>query len=317
MKTPTHRPLFSVVIPAYNAASFLPATVESVLAQKEESWELVIVNDGSSDDTLAVARELARRRPDRIRALNKPNGGVSSARNEGLQSTKGELIAFLDADDLWLEDHLTELHVGLGVAEIAVSGARVFRKDLDDSEQLFGMDDNQIIGFPESLGGFNFIIPSCVGVHRSVYEELGGFDETPEVQHAEDWDYWLRAIERRKRFHFTKKITVGYRKHATAATSSLENAHNAAVYCLRKNIINGHPLSRYLEETAASYLRRLGNACIRTNRLKALWYFSKSRELKPNSIPTILAMFSCKVRCHWLYRFAKGAGARLRSAFSF
>ena len=88
----------SVVIPAYNAAGVLSQCVSSVLAQEGVEVEVVIVDDGSADDTLAVATGLAEADP-RVRVVSKPNGGVSSARNAGLDAATGEVVVFVDADD--------------------------------------------------------------------------------------------------------------------------------------------------------------------------------------------------------------------------
>ena len=97
-------PLVSVVIPAYNCADYIAATLKSVLAQKFTDWEVVVVNDGSPD-TEALERELT---PflDSIRYLKQANGGPSAARNLGVREGRGRYVAFLDSDDLWLPDHL-------------------------------------------------------------------------------------------------------------------------------------------------------------------------------------------------------------------
>jgi hypothetical protein len=97
--------LVSIVTPAYNAAASLPETVASVLAQSYPHWEYLIVNDGSKDNTLEVARALAEK-DERIKVIDQANQGVSTARNTGLAAAKGELLAVLDADDTWLPDNL-------------------------------------------------------------------------------------------------------------------------------------------------------------------------------------------------------------------
>jgi glycosyltransferase involved in cell wall biosynthesis len=91
-------PLVSVVIPCYNAAKFIKRTIASVLRNTYRPLEIVVVDDGSKDDSLTVARALEARHPE-VRVFSKPNGGVSSARNYGIKQTDAEYIAFLDADD--------------------------------------------------------------------------------------------------------------------------------------------------------------------------------------------------------------------------
>ena len=99
--------LFSVVIPLYNKADTIERTLRSVQAQKCRDFELIIVNDGSTDNSLEVVRALSNEIP--LQIIDKPNGGVSSARNAGASAAKGRFIALLDGDDVWFPDHLERL----------------------------------------------------------------------------------------------------------------------------------------------------------------------------------------------------------------
>jgi glycosyltransferase involved in cell wall biosynthesis len=98
-------PLVSVIIPAYNAGAFIKETINSVLAQTYRHWELIVVNDGSGDNTADLVKDLIEK-DTRISLISKSNSGVSDTRNKGMEQAKGELIAFLDADDVWLPDNL-------------------------------------------------------------------------------------------------------------------------------------------------------------------------------------------------------------------
>ena len=93
-------PKASVIVPVYNAAKTLPRCVESVFAQTEQDWELWLINDGSSDGSLSLCREYEAS-DTRVHVIDKPNGGVGSARNAGLDAATGEFIAFLDSDDAY------------------------------------------------------------------------------------------------------------------------------------------------------------------------------------------------------------------------
>ena len=101
-------PKASVIVPVYNAAKTLPRCVESVFAQTEQDWELWLINDGSSDGSLALCREYEAADP-RIHVIDKPNGGVGSARNAGLDAAAGEYVAFLDSDDAYEPNFLKTL----------------------------------------------------------------------------------------------------------------------------------------------------------------------------------------------------------------
>lgn len=96
--------MFSVIIPVYNGAKFIDNAIQSVFSQTFTDWELIIVDDGSKDETLSVLEKY--KDNDKISIISQPNQGVSVARNNGVKSAKGDYIAFLDADDLWHNDHL-------------------------------------------------------------------------------------------------------------------------------------------------------------------------------------------------------------------
>src|SRR5512147_1824882 len=105
----TNQPLVSGVIIFWNAERFLQEAIESVLAQTYPSWELLLVDDGSTDGASEIARSYAARHPERIRYLEHPghrNRGMSASRNLGLQQSRGALVAFLDSDDVWLPEKL-------------------------------------------------------------------------------------------------------------------------------------------------------------------------------------------------------------------
>jgi len=100
--------MFSVIIPVYNGEKFIDTAINSVLSQTFTDWELIIVNDGSSDNTLQVLQKYTS--SDKILVINQENGGVSAARNNGIAHAKGTHIAFLDADDIWYPNHLEVMH---------------------------------------------------------------------------------------------------------------------------------------------------------------------------------------------------------------
>lgn len=100
--------LVSIIMPAYNVDEYIEESIRSIQAQTYPNWELIVVNDGSTDTTQAVVERLASQ-DSRIRLVTQPNGGVSRARNRGLELARGEYISFLDGDDLWEPTFLREL----------------------------------------------------------------------------------------------------------------------------------------------------------------------------------------------------------------
>lgn len=182
-------PTVSIVMPCYNAAAHLPLSVGSVQAQTMQDWELIAVNDGSSDGTLAW---LHQQTDPRIRIIDQPNGGVSRARNAGLAEARGHQVAFLDADDTWTPNFLE-----------CMSGALDSRPDA-----VLAYCGWQNLGLPGGAGE-PFIPPDYEGpgkaetlfagcrwpihaalVRRDAVTRAGGFDTS--LKNAEDYALWLR-----------------------------------------------------------------------------------------------------------------------------
>ena len=181
-------PTFSVIIPAYNAAKTLPATIESVVRQTFTDFEVFVIDDGSSDDTVRVALQLAAQ-DDRIRVVSQPNNGVSSARNFGAELAKGRYLAFLDADDQWAADKLARhkalhdsdpmLDASFGRIEFCADGDGAMEPGRTVSQVPDGyLDLAEVITGNPVCTASNFVID------REVFEDLGGFSVS--MRYAED-----------------------------------------------------------------------------------------------------------------------------------
>lgn len=181
--------LVSVIIPTYNRAKTVRVAVDSVLAQTFKNFELIVVDDGSGDDTAKALKAYG----DRIRVISQPNQGVSAARNAGIALARGGLIAFLDSDDVWLP-HKLQAQADFFAAnpdamwqqteEIWVrNGKRVNPKRRHQKRR------GRI--FQESLE-LCLISPSAVMLRREVLDEFGLFDEN--LPACEDYDLWLRIL---------------------------------------------------------------------------------------------------------------------------
>lgn len=207
---PGEGPLVSIVMPAYNAEGFLSDAVESVLAQTFEAWELVIVNDGSTDSTGAVADECARR-DERVRAVHRPNGGVSRARNAGLALVDGDTSAviFLDSDDVWEGDALATLWTMLardptavavyGFARHFVDGRAPRTVALEDADgyRRRAVDGNRRVSVPaDAPAGFEVLtLWPCIATGGQILIRrtaiVGHEPFVPDIL-SQDWLFWLR-----------------------------------------------------------------------------------------------------------------------------
>jgi glycosyltransferase involved in cell wall biosynthesis len=218
------RPLVSVVIPTFNSAAFVAQTVESVLAQTYPAVEIVAVDDGSTDDTVAVLRRFG----DRVRVHTQANAGAATARNLGIRESAGELVAFLDADDYW---HPAKLDVQVRHLR-GCSGCRAvycawgeWRRDADGGWSVPSWPD----GTPDpaalepagsgwlygQLLQDSIVHTSTVLLHRSVLDAAGPFDAR--LRKGQDLDYWIR-LSRLTPFHKLRAVLSRYRIHDTSIT---------------------------------------------------------------------------------------------------
>lgn len=214
--------LVSVIMPAYNAGRHVAESVRSVQAQTYAAWELIIVDDGSTDDTAEVVRSLVVADA-RVRSVRRPNGGQGAARNTGLGKASGRLIAFLDADDLWLPEKLAAQLAVLeekGVDLVYTDGYIFSDEGTESPEEHFYILPGEARGVEmyRTLFNSNRIGTLSVLVKRAALDAVGLFDEDRAYQNCEDYDLWMRLARNGASFYgMTEKLTR-YRRHADATT---------------------------------------------------------------------------------------------------
>lgn len=197
------KPTLSVVVPCYNAERWIGATLRSVLAQNWQGIEIVVVDDGSFDNSVRIVRDQF---PE-VTLIQKANGGVASARNSGIEHSRADWIAFVDADDIWLQGKLLSQWKVLEAhrdSRLSYTAWQVWPSiDPEPSDDL--LNDLSARASDTSLwsGPTGWIYPdllvdchvwtSTVVAHRSLFEEIGIFDTTLRI--GEDYDLWLRASQ--------------------------------------------------------------------------------------------------------------------------
>lgn len=199
------RPSVSVVIPTYNFAAFLPGAVEGVRAQGREDLEIIVVDDGSTDETPAVLEVLAKENAN-LRWFRQENAGAAAARNRGVGEARGRFVAFLDADDLWLPGKLAAQFEALAEKpEAAFSYTDVTLRHPNgvDEDLACGVADQPLL--LQLLGGNLFATPTVLA-RRECFEEVGLFD--PSLRTGEDWDMWMRLAAHFEHVRVARPLTV-------------------------------------------------------------------------------------------------------------
>ncbi len=250
--------LVSVIIPVFNRQDYVAETIESVINQTYNNIEIVIINDGSTDNSEEIIRSFAAHYPKKINLINQQNQGQVKARNNGLKVARGEFIAFLDSDDVWLPEkiekqiHLFENEVGLvysGVQYIDALG-KVIGGELCD-QSIRGSVYEKLLVKNRMTGG-------TVVVKNEALKKVGLFDET--LKAAENWDLWIR-IAKFYELDFVDETLLKYRKHSDNMSGN-NNLMLDATY----NILEKHCLNSGVEEVTgeackvatANYYYRVG-----------------------------------------------------------
>jgi len=228
-------PLISIIIPAYNVSSYIGEALRSIFIQDFTSYEVIVVNDGSTD-TPELEKVLAPYRA-QINYIHQENRGISAARNAALRVARGELIALLDADDVWLAGKLTEqlAFMKRGGFDMVYSDALLIG-DVPWSTSTTFMDHSPSEG-PVTLHSLLdlrvTVVVSTVIMRKDRVEQVGGFDEE-DRNITEDFDLWLRLASAGARIGYEKKILAEYRYRSDSVSASRIKLHEAAIRVLQK-----------------------------------------------------------------------------------
>ena len=214
------KPEISIIMCAYNAGRYIEEALDSVQAQTFENWELIVVDDGSVDDTAQKVK--AKLQDQRIRYIYQENAKQGKARNNGIAHATAEWITILDADDRWMPE---KLQLQLALANETNADVLCSRANLIDAEGNYVADkqlDTLQTGWlrPQQalLNGRNDIIFSTVLMKKTVLNAVGGFNETPGM--AEDYHLFLSFSDRGYTFYRQPEILADYRIHASQTSST-------------------------------------------------------------------------------------------------
>ncbi len=223
-----------MIVPAYNYAQFLPLAIRSVLRQSCPDWELLIVDDGSTDNTAEVVQPFVQS-DGRVRYLHQKNAGLSAARNTGIRNARASFVALLDADDEWEPEFLERGLAAFGRLPAGFGLVATASRLMDAAGQLMPASDRgmkcerEIL--PEELILKNRFAADAVLIRREVFEACGMFDET--LRSSEDRDMWIR-VARRFRILWRPEVLVRVRRHGDNMSGNCDRMRDNIRKVLRK-----------------------------------------------------------------------------------
>lgn len=183
---------FSVVIPLYNKAPYIKKALQSIVGQTFPDFELIVVDDGSSDDSLIVAEETLKESGIHYRLIHQDNEGVSTARNNGVAASQGDYICFLDADDWWAQDFLQKMDWLIKeYPDAGIYGANYYIISRGKQRIALHIPSTGYINYCDCYRKLQMPLTSIsVAIPRSIFQETGGFK--PHLKFGEDFDLWIR-----------------------------------------------------------------------------------------------------------------------------
>ena len=224
-----------VIIPAYNAARYLPMAIESVVAQTFRDWKIVLVDDGSTDNTLEVVSPFIQQLGPRLQYIKQTNGGLPAARNTAIRNSSAEFLALLDADDVWLPCRLSESLRYFERQQVGLTSGLISRIDSD------GVVLDTFEGNPKHAEGriapyiyMRTVDLPCptITFRRKCVDEVGLFDET--YRATEDRDMWLR-IALRYEVAFVPKVIAYYRISSSSMSADSRRMFDAQLKFVRRH----------------------------------------------------------------------------------
>lgn len=305
----------SAIIPAYNRADFLPRSIESVLNQSLSDLELIVVDDGSTDNTKAVVEEFARK-DNRVKYFWQPNfGGPAGPRNTGIKHASGKYVAFLDSDDEWLATKLEE-QVRLFENSQANTGlvACDYLLEAGSTPVAYKLPQFERSGIFEELLKHDFIgTATVVMIKKEVLEDVGGFDESLEC--GEDTDLWLRIAEKYGFAHVTNLLAL-YHVHGN---NTLLRFNAIDLAKSTESILNKHISTR--EKHRKGYGARLrqvaANYCTAGEFSKGRSYYVQAIKLDPANPKGWALLLATFLLGKWAFYVVSRLKFRIRQALRF
>lgn len=296
-------PLVSVIIPAFNSEKYIADAIDSILEQTYKNLEIIIVDDGSTDNTAETVRryisiQTTDHRPQTIRYIYQENKGPAAARNRGIKEAKGEYIAFLDSDDIWLPEKL-ELQIRCFLDNNPLGFIYTGYYAIDESREVLGMGNIKNFLKKEVFKKLflkNVIsTASTVMVKKECFDVVGLFDENLAV--AEDWDMWWRIIKKYDFYCLSKPLVKVRIRKGSQSYYGWRNLENELKFLNKLFSDNSFKKNILLRRKSYSYRYYAAAVAYKENRdiSQAVQFLFKSFLLYP------ISFFSKTHVCLFLY----------------
>lgn len=241
-----------MIIPTYNRVNTLRRSIDSILSQLYTEYEILIVDDGSTDST---KRLISNEYEDTVRYFSIQHSGVSKARNTGIENANGEWVSFLDSDDYWLPDKL-KIQISFLDENPEFKICHTDEIWLKNGKRINqGKKHKKYMGwfFSPSLH-LCLISPSTVIIHKSVFDMVGKFDE--QLEFVEDYDLWLRITSRFPVGYIDKKLVVKTGGHEDQLSKRIRGIEKYRIHALEKLIFSNHLNDNLLKEAIEVYKKK-------------------------------------------------------------
>ncbi|ANL69960.1 glycosyltransferase family 2 protein (plasmid) [Rhizobium phaseoli] len=248
------QPLVSVVIPAFNASAYVERTLQSAMRQTYTALEIIVVNDGSTDDTAEIVEQIAMS-DSRIRLLSTPNRGVAAARNTGIEASSGQFVAFLDADDLWHRTKIEKQVNALNPLSSRWGAVYALHYVIDEDDEIIRPGSSDVARgyiYARHLNIKYIGNGSALLVRRNAALEVGGFDSSyaaAGIGGCEDLDFELK-LAARYFIEVVPEALVGYRKHPGSMSSNHLRMGKGALEVVRRSLAANPNLPQYAIRSA-------------------------------------------------------------------
>lgn len=266
--TPQNNPLISIIMPCFNSEKHLQEAVESALGQSYSPLELIVIDDGSTDNSFSIIERFRCDQPDRVKVYKQDNRGPYPARNLGLRHAAGEYISFLDADDYWDAGCLEKLYAAIkkSEADLAYCGWRNVGNTKLNTAPYIPPEYEKSDLVKQFLVNCPWPIHAAL-IDRKILSQVDGFSDR--YFSSMDFDLWLRILPVTRKMVRVPECLAFYRWHDSGQISSVSWKQAINAWLVRRDFIAANP--RLVSHLSPSELRRLTHGMLREKAFEAFW----------------------------------------------